>query len=226
MKNEFLAVAGITCALLAGCNRSTPGAVEASATPTVVSSAAPGTPAPVVTTAPAPAPAPALTIPSGTSFRVRLAQTLSTKRNRPGDHFTATLDEALVDGDRVVLPKGTAFEGRITQASASGRFKGRAVMSLKLVSFVANGQKYTIQTTSSSRASAAHGKHHAAWIGGGAGGGALIGAAAGGGAGALIGAGAGAAAGTIGSAITGKREVTLPVETPVRFTLQDDVRVG
>jgi hypothetical protein len=42
----------------------------------------------------------------------------------------------------------------------------------------------------------------------------------------LIGAGAGAAAGTIGSAITGKRQVSLPAETAVTFTLQAPVDIG
>src|SRR5262249_61952887 len=101
--------------------------------------------------------------------------------------------------------------------------KGRATMALTLDSFKLNGQMYEIRSTSYSRASAGHKKHHWAWIGGGSGGGAMIGAAAGGGAGALIGAGAGAAAGTVGSAITGKRNLRIAAETPVRFTLQNSV---
>jgi hypothetical protein len=44
--------------------------------------------------------------------------------------------------------------------------------------------------------------------------------------GALIGAGAGAAAGTVGSAITGKRNVSLPAEATVTFTLQQPVDIG
>ena len=165
----------------------------------------------------------AATIPPGTSVRVRLLETLDTKRNRAGDRFTASLDEPVVSGDRVIVPKGTTFHGRIVESKPSGRFKGRAVMSLRLDSFTLNGRNYEIHSNSSARASAGHKKHHLAWIGGGAGGGALIGAAAGGGAGALIGAGAGAAAGTVGSAITGKRNVHLPAEHVLRFTLREPV---
>jgi hypothetical protein len=102
-----------------------------------------------------------------------------------------------------VVPKGTSFYGHVTQSRPSGRFKGRAVLALKLDSFDLNGQTHEIRSANSTRASAGHKKHHLLWIGGGSGGGAAVGAIAGGGTGALIGAGAGAAAGTIGSAITG-----------------------
>jgi outer membrane lipoprotein SlyB len=166
-----------------------------------------------------------VTIPEGTSFRVRLLEALDTRRNRAGDPFTTSLDEPLVDGDRVVVPKGTNFNGHIVASKSSGRFKGRAVLALKLDSFTMDGQTYEIQSNNSSRVSAGHKKHHWLWIGGGSGGGAAIGAIAAGGTGALIGAGAGAAAGTVGSAITGKRQVSLPAETSLRFRLESPVNL-
>ena len=162
-------------------------------------------------------------IPAGTIVHVRLLDTLDTKRNRAGDRFTATLDEPLVSGNRVIVPKGTPFKGHIVQARASGRFKGRASMALSLDSFELNGATYALDTNRSARASAGHKKRNWLWIGGGSGGGAAIGAIAGGGAGALIGAGAGAAAGTAGAAITGKRNLTIPVETRLAFTLRSPV---
>jgi len=162
-------------------------------------------------------------IASGTVVHVRLLETLDTKRNRAGDRFTATLDEPLVAGDRVIVPKGTPFKGRIVQARQSGRFKGRAAMALSLDSFELGGVSYPLETTRSARASKGHKKRNWLWIGGGSGGGAAIGAIAGGGAGALIGAGAGAAAGTAGAAITGKRNLTIPVETRLAFTLRSPV---
>src|SRR5206468_10620129 len=36
---------------------------------------------------------PAITVPHGTLLRVRLSETLDTKRNRPGDRFTARSEE-------------------------------------------------------------------------------------------------------------------------------------
>jgi hypothetical protein len=139
--------------------------------------------------APAPAPpAPTVTLPAGTSFRVRLLETIDTRRNRAGDRFTASLDEPLVDGDHVVVPKGTTFTGHVVEAKPSGHFKGRAVVALRLDTFTLNGQVYNVTSTDSSRVSKGHVRHNLAWIGGGSGGGAAIGAAAAGGPGALIGA--------------------------------------
>jgi hypothetical protein len=163
-------------------------------------------------------------LPAGTNFRVRLQGALDTRSNRAGDKFTAVLDEPLVSGERVVVPKGTIFTGHVTRSTPSGRFKG--VLAVQLDSFSQNGQTYVIRSTNSSRASRGHKKHNWAWIGGGSGGGAAIGAIAGGGSGALIGAGAGAAAGTVGSAITGKRQVHLPAEYSLRFSLVEPITLG
>lgn len=165
-------------------------------------------------------------IPAGTRVRVRLLETLDTQRNRAHDQFTASLDEPLVVGDRVVVPNGTNFYGHLSQAKPSGRFKGRAVMALNLDSFELNGRRYQLESTVVARVSSGHKKHHLLWIGGGSGGGAAIGAIAGGGKGALIGAGAGAAAGTVGSAITGKKNIRLPAETTLTFKLQSPVSLG
>jgi len=219
----------------AGCNR-TPSSVDAAGAPEprprigyAEAAGDPGARSPVVSAEPTDARAarPAVgyadDIPSGTIVHVRLLDTLDTKRNRAGDRFTATLDEPLVSGDRVIVPKGTPFKGHVVQARRSGRFKGRAAMALSLDSFELNGATYGLDTTRSARASAGHKKRNWLWIGGGSGGGAAIGAIAGGGAGALIGAGAGAAAGTAGAAITGKRDVTIPVETRLAFTLRSPI---
>jgi len=125
----------------------------------------------------------------------------------------------------VVVPQGTPFSGHVAEARPSGRFKGRAVLALSLDSFDLDGQQYAIQSVSS-RVSRGHKKHNWLWIGGTSGGGALIGAVAAGGPAALIGAGAGAAAGTVGAAITGKRQVGIPVESRVTFSLRNEVELG
>ena len=167
---------------------------------------------------------PSFVLRAGTALRVRVNEAIDTRRNRAGDRFTATLAEPLVSGDRVVVPKGTAFAGYIAEAKPSGRLKGRAVLSLRLDSFALNGRYYAIQSATS-RVSRGHKKHNWLWIGGTSGGGALIGAAAGGPA-AWIGAGAGAAAGTLAAAITGKRQINLPVESRVTFVLRSNLSVG
>ena len=235
MKKTLGSALGLLLMATAGCNRGqvTPVAADGFApaelyggvkTAGVGTSAAPSPPAPSAATPYARRSD--LVLAPGTTVRVRLAQTIDTKRNRAGDRFSATLDEPLVVGDRVAVPRGTPFEGHVVTSNESGRFKGRAALALRLDSFSLRGVTYDVNTNRPTRVSRGHKKRNWLWIGGGSGGGAAIGAVAGGGAGALIGAGAGAAAGTVGAAFTGKRHVTLPVESPVTFALQAPVAIG
>jgi hypothetical protein len=172
----------------------------------------------------APAAAPVRTvIPAGTKIHVRLGESINTRTARPGSHFIAHLDQPVLAGDRIVLPKGTVFKGHVVDAKSSGRLKGRAYLAITLDSFQLNGSTYPIETGASARTSGSHKKRNLLLIGGGSGTGAAIGAIAGGGIGALIGAGAGAAAGTTGAVLTGKKDVKLPAETPLTFSLRDPV---
>jgi hypothetical protein len=168
---------------------------------------------------------PDFVIPAGTRIRVRLAQTLDTKFARPGSTFGATLDDPIVIGDRVVVPRGTPFSGVIVASKRSGRFRGRARLELTLRSFRMEGVTYQVATAPDSRVSGSHKKRNLAFMGGGPAAGAGIGALAGGGAGALIGAGAGAVAGTTTAFITGRKNVKLPVETPMVFSLRSSLTV-
>ncbi|HXK07047.1 MAG TPA: hypothetical protein VMS37_31920 [Verrucomicrobiae bacterium] len=199
---------------------SAPSPPAAPSTPAAASPARPGESA--EPTAPV---RPAIVIPNGTPLHVRLDHELDTKRNRAGDRFTASLSEPLTIDGAPVLPVGTRFNGHVTSAGASGRLKGRAEIGLTLDSFEYQGQRYEIHTTSVDRVSASHAKRNGILIGGGTGLGAALGAIAGGPKGALIGAGAGAAAGTAGAAATGKREVAIPAEAVLRFTLRKPLEI-
>ena len=164
-------------------------------------------------------------LPAGTVLQVRLEETLDTKNNRSGDRFMATLDRPIFVDERVALPRGTRCSGHLVESAPSGRFKGRAVMILDLDSVHLKGRDYKIDTSNVSQTSARHRKRNFLLIGGGGGFGSAIGALAAGPAGALIGAGAGAAAGTTGAALTGKKNVHIPVETPLTFTLRSPVEI-
>jgi len=166
-----------------------------------------------------------LTIPAGTVLRVRLNQSIDTKHSRPGDTFTATLSSPVVHNGGTVIPAGATAYGRVAESKPSGRFKGRAVLVLRLDSVAVRGRRYAVQTALVSRVTTGHKKRNLALIGGGTGLGASIGAIAGGGMGALIGAGAGAGAGTIGEAFTGKKQVRIPVESLLAFRLNRSVAV-
>jgi hypothetical protein len=174
----------------------------------------------------APAPPPPILIPAGTPVRVRLEQSVDTRRNRAGDRFEATLISPVEVDGQVILPRGTPFEGHVTQASPSGHLKGRAVLGVELDAFRLNGVSYPVVTSIDDRVSGRHRKRNWILIGGGGGLGATIGAIAGGPAGALIGAGAGAGAGTAGAYFTGKKNVAIPAETALTFRIRREVRVS
>jgi len=213
---------------------SAPAPNSAPLAPAVTPAGVPANPEPVASVEAIPAPEPldatgtpvsraGFVLPNGTPIHVRIDSTVDTRRNRPGDPISATLSQPIQVNGRVVVPAGTRFGGHVTSADSSGRFKGRAVIGVRLDSFHLNGRNYPVRTTSVDRVSAAHKKRNAVLIGGAAGLGAAIGAIAGGGKGALIGAGAGAGAGTVGAGVTGKRQVAIAAETPLRFTLRAPV---
>jgi hypothetical protein len=159
--------------------------------------------------------------PAGSVLRVRLDQTLDTERNRPGDRFTGVLDLPLLADGKEVLPRGTIIQGHVLSSRASGRLKGRAVLSLTLDSCELSGSTVPLSTTTVVRVSGRHRKRNWTLIGGGSGTGALTGGLVAGPVGAAVGAGSGAAAGIVGAAVTGKKQVSMPAETSVGFTLRD-----
>jgi len=130
------------------------------------------------------------------------------------------LESPLTAGGQDVLAKGTTVNGHVISAHPSGRLKGKAILSLMLDSCQAGGSILPLSTDVVAKVSSRHNKRNWKLIGGGSGTGALVGGVVAGPAGALIGAGSGAAAGTAGAAITGKKEVSMPAESVVSFTLR------
>src|SRR5260221_4271171 len=160
-----------------------------------------------------------LVIPADTVIAVVLDQTISSKTNKSGDKFTATVESPVEIEGKVAIPKGVRAEGVVRDAKAAGRFKGGATLALELTSVEVNGKNHEIQTSGATISSKGKGKRTAVMVGGGASGGAAIGAVAGGGKGAAIGALIGAAAGTGGAGLTRKRDLPPAAETGLGFKL-------
>ena len=172
-----------------------------------------------------PPPPAVITLPQGTPIRVRLDQDLGSKISNPGDNFTATVaDDVLVNG-QVVVPKEARADGTVIDAKPLGKFKGGAVLAIKLERVHTRWGSYPVATSTISRAEKGKGKRTAVMAGGGAGLGALIGGLAGGGKGAAIGLLAGGGAGTAGAAFTGNKQIVLPAETLLTFTLDHSVHI-
>ena len=166
---------------------------------------------------PPPPPPPPIVIPAGANVVIRMGNTLSSKTAQDGQTFTGTLAQPIARHGKVVIPAGAGVTGTVTEAKSAGKFKGEAILAIRLTSININGVPRNVSTDEYVVTQKGKGKRSAVMIGGGAGGGALIGGIAGGGKGALIGGLVGAGAGTAGAAFTGNKELTIPAESAVNF---------
>jgi hypothetical protein len=160
-----------------------------------------------------------IVIPAGTVLTVRTEQALGSKTSQTGQTFMATLAQPVSVAGRAALPAGSTVSGTVVTAKAKGKFKGEGQLDLALTSISVKNHTYQIQTSVLSSTVKGKGKRTAATTGGGAAGGALIGGLAGGGKGAAIGAAVGAGAGLIGGAMTGNKQIEIPAESALSFTL-------
>jgi hypothetical protein len=164
-------------------------------------------------------------LPAGMVLTVRLNEAISSKSNHAGDKFTATIDEPVEVGGKVVVPKGSSVSGTVTDAKARGKLKGSALLRLVLDSMTVKEKDYAIETAAVAQSMAGKGKRTAAFGGGGAATGALVGALAGGAKGFGIGMAVGAGVGLAGGAFTGNKNIELPAETVLSFKLLKPVEL-
>lgn len=159
-------------------------------------------------------------VPAGTTLTVRLGQAVGSKISQPGESFSATLSSPVEIDGNPVIPAGARASGVVVDAKPLGRFKGGAVLELRLSSITVNGSEKSIETSAVTRTEKGKGKRTGVLTGGGAAVGAIIGGLAGGGKGAAIGALAGGGAGAGGAAFTGNKEIVLPAESALSFKLK------
>ncbi|HTD55396.1 MAG TPA: hypothetical protein VK670_08435 [Silvibacterium sp.] len=171
-----------------------------------------------------PQPAPVV-VPEGTTLRIRINQHISVKTSHAGDSFDGTIVDPVTANGSEVIPAGSLAQGRVVEAHRRGHFKGRSVLELRLVGLDVNGRHYRVDTSTVARTKKGKGKRTAAFIGGGAGLGMLIGGIASGGAGLVIGGLSGAGAGTLGAAFTGNRDIDIPAETVMSFRLAQPIEL-
>jgi len=164
-------------------------------------------------------------VPAGTALTVRLGEAVGSKISQAGQSFSGTLANAIVIDGKTAIPVGAAATGTVTDAKPLGRFAGGASLSLQLTSINLNGTDRAIQTSAVTQTAKGKGKRTAVMAGGGAALGAIIGGLAGGGKGAAIGAVAGGGAGTGGAAFTGNKDIVLPAESALSFTLAQPLEI-
>ena len=194
-------------------------APSSSGAPTSSAAAPAQPPAP----APQPEPPPPVVIPAGTSISVRLGQALSSKANKTGDSFSASVATPITIDGKTAIPTSSPVSGTVVTAAAKGKIKGQGELDLALTGVTIKGTPYSIATNTLEQTVKGKGKRTAVATGGGAGAGALIGGLAGGGKGAAIGAGIGAGAGFVGGTMTGNKQIELPAESVLTFRLTQSI---
>jgi len=186
--------------------------------------------APVQAAVPPPAPpkpvVQQITLDQGTVLPVILTEDLTSKTAQANDVFHATLATDLVSAGVVVVPRGSAVEGRVTDVKEAAHFKGNALLMIELTQLSARGRKITLVTDAYSKTGEGRGKNTLEKSGGGAALGAIIGAIAGGGKGAAIGAVAGGGAGAGVNAVTRGQQAEIRSETRLEFRLQSPITVA
>jgi len=162
-----------------------------------------------------------LTLAAGTVISIRTSQYLSSDQNRPGDGFSAELQQPLVVDGWVVARRGQTVLGRVVTAQKAGRIKGVSQLGIELSQLVlVDGKQMPIRTQLMQTSGGKSQGRDAHAVGTATGVGAIIGAAADGGKGVAIGSGAGAAAGLVGVLLTRGRPTVIPPETSLTFQLE------
>lgn len=162
-----------------------------------------------------------VTVPSGTVLTIRLINTLRSDQSRPGDRFTAVLDEPITSSSGVIAPRGSTVEGSVVASREAGRVTGLSELSLELDRLMLrDGRSLELVTDALTQQGEASRGKDAAKVGVGTAIGAAIGAIAGGRRGAGIGAATGAGAGTADVLLTRGKPVVLSAETRLSFRLR------
>lgn len=204
------------------------------ATTTTVTPAAAGAPVPppsgpTVSAIPPPPPPVVpvnVTIPANTALTIRIDQRISAKTSHAGDRFTGEVVEPVLSSDgSAIVPKGTTVGGVVAASHKRGHFKGASLLELRLTSLTLNGTQYPLTTKDLAEHKKGKGKRTAGFIGGGAGLGMLVGGIATGGVGLVVGGLVGGGAGTAAAGMTGNRDLDIPAESIVHFTLGEDLVV-
>jgi hypothetical protein len=182
-------------------------------------------PAPAAAAAASPAATrPAVTIAQGTMIRVRTIDAIDVDAAQAGMKFRAGIDDPILVGGSVVVPRGADVSLQATKVQQSGKMKGSDLVQLKINTITINGKPYQVTTTIQEVKGGSEGKSTTRKAIGGAGLGAIIGGIAGGGSGAAIGAAAGTVTGLAISA-GGQQHLKIPSETRLEFKLDSAVTI-
>ena len=162
-----------------------------------------------------------LTVPAGMTITVRMLDGVDSAVNYTGETFRATVEEPLMVDGKTLIPKGAEAIGRLVTVERAGRFQGRPALTMELTALNFEGQSVAVQTSAHQETGQSQTKRTMILAGGGAVLGTVISVIAGGGI--LLGSNVGGAAGTAIQAVRGGKDLRIPAEALMTFTLQSPI---
>jgi hypothetical protein len=168
-----------------------------------------------------------VTIPAGTNLPIVLDTGIGSDISRIEAPVNAHLARAIIVDGRTVLAGGSRVRGVVTDATRSGKVKGRAHVAVRFDTLTPTGEdeRYRIHTASVGRTAPATKKKDALTIGAPAAGGAVIGGLVGGKKGAAIGAAAGGGGGSAVVLSTRGKEVRMARGSRITLRLTQPLTV-
>ncbi len=164
----------------------------------------------------------AVVLPGGTTVVVRTIDAIDSKSAVAGQRFNASVDEPVVVGDRVVVAKNADAVLEIAGMKKGGHLRGRAELSIQLVSLKIRGRSLPVQTEVHSAQGPSRGSNTAKKAGGAGAAGAVLGGILGGGKGVLAGGAIGVGGAMAFQMATHGSRVQIPPESRIEFVLTQD----
>ena len=154
-------------------------------------------------------------VPADTMINVRLIDNIDSTKTGPGERFRASVDDPVVVGDRVVIPRGADCTVQVVEVQENKQ------LAIKLYDITVKGKPYDVaanyaQLEAQGTSKTKKGVRRGAVLGGL---GAAIGGIAGGGTGTAIGAISGVGLGAVSGAMAKGKTLNVPAETRLTFQL-------
>jgi hypothetical protein len=160
----------------------------------------------------------AQTVPAGAEITVRLIDGIDSTKTALSERFRASIDDPVIVGDRVVIPRNADATVQVVKADKSSE------LFVKLYDITVNGRAYDVVSNYAQLKAPGKGGSYAKRSVGLGALGAVIGGIAGGGKGAAIGAASGGGLGAATVALSGSK-VKLPTESRLTFELRAPLRL-
>ncbi len=88
-----------------------------------------------------------VTIPANTVISVRMTEAIDVRESKPGQEYTASINEPVLANNQVVIPRGAAARVRLLHSKKAGHVRGRADVVVELVGVILHNKNYPIRSS-------------------------------------------------------------------------------